>query len=125
MPSFYGFDTFRVCNTPRWDLALVSRRRTGRQAPGAFPLMITPSPRKGRMTMFGTDTNGWPSFRVAAIGVLCAGRLRDVSEPHSRRKLTGAARTIWPVGFRFSETRLACFVSKQPLYDASEYSQNK
>ena len=29
---------------------------------------LTP-PRDGRVTMFGTDTTGWPSFRVAALGV--------------------------------------------------------
>jgi branched-chain amino acid transport system ATP-binding protein len=48
--------------------ALLGRNGAGKTTTLRSLMGLTP-PRVGRVMMFGTDTTGWPSFRVAALGV--------------------------------------------------------
>jgi branched-chain amino acid transport system ATP-binding protein len=48
--------------------ALLGRNGAGKTTTLRSVMGLTP-PRGGRITMFGTETTGWPSFRVAALGV--------------------------------------------------------
>jgi branched-chain amino acid transport system ATP-binding protein len=48
--------------------ALLGRNGAGKTTTLRSVMGLTP-PRDGRITMFGTETTGWPSFRVAALGV--------------------------------------------------------
>jgi branched-chain amino acid transport system ATP-binding protein len=48
--------------------ALLGRNGAGKTTTLRSVMGLTP-PRAGRITMFGTETTGWPSFRVAALGV--------------------------------------------------------
>jgi branched-chain amino acid transport system ATP-binding protein len=48
--------------------ALLGRNGAGKTTTLRSLMGLTP-PREGRVTIFGTDTTGWPSFRIAASGV--------------------------------------------------------
>ena len=48
--------------------ALLGRNGAGKTTTLRSLMGLTP-PRDGRVMMFGTDTTGWPPFRVAALGV--------------------------------------------------------
>jgi branched-chain amino acid transport system ATP-binding protein len=48
--------------------ALLGRNGAGKTTTLRSVMGLT-SPRDGRITMFGTETTDWPSFRVAALGV--------------------------------------------------------
>src|SRR6201997_4376629 len=48
--------------------ALLGRNGAGKTTTLRSLMGLTP-PRDGRVTMFGTETTGWPPFRVAALGV--------------------------------------------------------
>ena len=48
--------------------ALLGRNGAGKTTTLRSLMGLTP-PREGRVTIFGTDTTGWPPFRVAALGV--------------------------------------------------------
>ena len=48
--------------------ALLGRNGAGKTTTLRSLMGLTP-PRDGRVTMFGTETTGWPAFRVAALGV--------------------------------------------------------
>jgi branched-chain amino acid transport system ATP-binding protein len=48
--------------------ALLGRNGAGKTTTLRSVMGLTP-PHDGRITMFGTETTGWPSFRVAALGV--------------------------------------------------------
>jgi len=47
--------------------ALLGRNGAGKTTTLRSLMGLTP-PRDGRVTMFGTETTGWPAFRVAALG---------------------------------------------------------
>ena len=49
-------------------VALIGRNGAGKTTTLRSLMGLTP-PRDGRVMMFGTDTTGWPPFRVAALGV--------------------------------------------------------
>jgi branched-chain amino acid transport system ATP-binding protein len=48
--------------------ALLGRNGAGKTTTLRSLMGLTP-PREGRVTIFGTETTGWPPFRVAALGV--------------------------------------------------------
>jgi branched-chain amino acid transport system ATP-binding protein len=48
--------------------ALLGRNGAGKTTTLRSLMGLTP-PREGRVTIFGTDTTRWPSFRIAALGV--------------------------------------------------------
>jgi branched-chain amino acid transport system ATP-binding protein len=48
--------------------ALLGRNGAGKTTTLRSLMGLTP-PREGRVSIFGTDTTGWPPFRVAALGV--------------------------------------------------------
>jgi branched-chain amino acid transport system ATP-binding protein len=48
--------------------ALLGRNGAGKTTTLRSLMGLTP-PRQGRVSMFGTETTGWPPFRVAALGV--------------------------------------------------------
>jgi branched-chain amino acid transport system ATP-binding protein len=48
--------------------ALLGRNGAGKTTTLRSLMGLTP-PREGRVTIFGTDTTGWPPFRIAATGV--------------------------------------------------------
>jgi branched-chain amino acid transport system ATP-binding protein len=48
--------------------ALLGRNGAGKTTTLRSLMGLTPT-RQGRVTIFGTETTGWPSFRVAALGV--------------------------------------------------------
>jgi branched-chain amino acid transport system ATP-binding protein len=48
--------------------ALLGRNGAGKTTTLRSLMGLTP-PREGRINIFGTDTTGWPPFRVAALGV--------------------------------------------------------
>ena len=48
--------------------ALLGRNGAGKTTTLRSLMGLTP-PRDGRVAIFGTETTGWPPFRVAALGV--------------------------------------------------------
>ena len=48
--------------------ALLGRNGAGKTTTLRSVMGLTP-PRDGRVTIFGTETTNWPSFRIAAFGV--------------------------------------------------------
>src|SRR6202035_386041 len=48
--------------------ALLGRNGAGKTTTLRSVMGLTP-PREGKVTIFGTQTTGWPPFRVAALGV--------------------------------------------------------
>jgi branched-chain amino acid transport system ATP-binding protein len=48
--------------------ALLGRNGAGKTTTLRSLMGLTP-PHEGRVTIFGTDTTGWPSYRIAALGV--------------------------------------------------------
>ena len=71
--------------------ALLGRNGAGKTTTLRSLMGLTP-PRQGQVKIFGTETTGWPPFRVAATGRrLCARRPQDFPQSHRRREPDGAA----------------------------------
>ena len=56
-------------SVPQGGVAMLLGRNGAGKTTTLRSLMGLTPPRDGRVTMFGTETTGWPAFRVAALGV--------------------------------------------------------